>query len=72
MLQDLSIAIALFALLLAAEEAGFRAGRRAGSEEDARASGQIGVIQAAILGLLGLLLAFSFAAAGRGSWSGRT
>ena len=64
MIQDAAIAIGLFALLLVAEEIGFRTGRRAGSEEDARASSQIGVVQGAMLGLLGLLLAFSFAAAG--------
>ena len=63
-LQDLSIAVGLLAVLLLALEGGFRAGRLASSEADARSSGQIGAIQGAILGLLGLLLAFSFAAAG--------
>jgi hypothetical protein len=51
-------------LLLASLEAGFRRGRRASDEGDARAAGQVGAIQGAVLGLLGLLLAFSFSAAG--------
>jgi len=63
-LQDLSVAIALFALMLVALEAGFRAGRRPNADKDPRGSGQVGAIQGAILGLLGLLLAFSFGAAG--------
>lgn len=61
---DISIAAGLFALLAVALEAGYRAGRRATAEGDPRASGQVGAIQAALLGLLGLLLAFSFSAAG--------
>jgi hypothetical protein len=63
-LEDLLIAAALFGLLIVSLEAGFRAGRRAARAEAARASGQVGAIQGAVLGLLGLLLAFSFAAAG--------
>jgi hypothetical protein len=62
--QDMAIAAGLLALLIAALEVGFRVGRSALADADARASGQIGAIQAALLGLLGLLLAFSFAAAG--------
>ncbi len=64
MIQDIIVGIGLFALLLLALEFGFRAGRRASAEADPRASGQVGAIQGAMLGLLGLLLGFSFAAAG--------
>jgi hypothetical protein len=62
--QDLSIAGGLLAGLLVALEAGFRMRRRAAVEGDADRGAQIGSIQGAILGLLGLLLAFSFAGAG--------
>jgi len=61
---DFSIAAGLLAAMLVALDAGFRAGRRAAESEDHGASGQVGAIQGAVLGLLGLLLAFSFAAAG--------
>ena len=62
-LSDLSVAVLLFCLLLGSLEAGFRLGRRA-LDRDADTLSQIGTIQGAILGTLGLLLAFSFAAAG--------
>jgi hypothetical protein len=61
-ITDLSFAAGLLAVLLAALEVGYRAGRRALSES--AASSQVGTIQGALLGLLGLLLAFSFSAAG--------
>lgn len=61
-----AIAVGLLAVLLAALEAGFRVGKRARRDEDSAARGQIGAVQGAVLGLLGLLLGFSFAgAAGR-------
>lgn len=63
-IQDISIAAGLLLLLLVALEAGFRIGRRATGGADASLSSQVGAIQGALLGLLGLLLAFSFAAAG--------
>lgn len=63
LLEDLAIAFGLFALLLAALEAGFQRGRRSLQDRDDGSSAQIGSIQGAILGMLGLLLAFSFAAA---------
>jgi hypothetical protein len=63
-LEELSVAAALFGLLLVSLEAGFRVGRGAAQEGDTAATGQVGAIQGAVLGLLGLLLAFSFAAAG--------
>src|SRR5262245_40267492 len=50
--------------LLLVQEAGFRAGRRAIRARDTEMKSQVGPIQGAVLGLLGLLLAFSFAAAG--------
>src|SRR5262245_35230027 len=62
--RDVAVAAGLLGILLAALEGGFRAGRRATGDTDAAASGQIGAIQGAILGLLALLLAFSFGAAG--------
>jgi hypothetical protein len=63
-LQDLLVAAGLLAMLLFSLEVGFRAGRRVQQEPDARAGGVIGSVQGATLGLLGLLLAFSFSAAG--------
>lgn len=63
-LSDLSIAAGLLLLLFIGLEFGFRSGRRAVEERDSKAAGQIGAIQGAVLGLLGLLLGFSFAAAG--------
>src|SRR5688572_23779100 len=63
-IQDLSVAVGLLLLMLLALECGFRAGRRAIADADLRAGGQVGAIQGALLGLLGLLLGFSFAAAG--------
>jgi hypothetical protein len=62
--EEALVAAGLLALLLVALEGGFRAGCRAVREGDTAASGQVGAVQGAVLGLLGLLLAFSFAAAG--------
>lgn len=56
--------IALLLLgLFAALEAGFRLGRRQSRDAQAPSGSQIGTVQAAVLGLLGLLLGFSFAGA---------
>ncbi len=63
-IDELLVGSALFGLLFAALETGFRTGRRAVRDGDPLAGGQIGAIQGAVLGLLGLLLAFSFGAAG--------
>jgi hypothetical protein len=63
-IQDLSVAAGLLAAMVVGLEAGYRSGRRAAKAEPAGAGSQVGAIQAAVLGLLGLLLAFSFAAAG--------
>jgi hypothetical protein len=62
--HDLGVAAALVGMLAIALEAGFRAGRRASGGTDEAVTGQMGAIQGAVLGLLGLLLAFSFGAAG--------
>ncbi|MFO0830019.1 MAG: hypothetical protein U0572_17895 [Phycisphaerales bacterium] len=61
--DELLIAVALFALLGGAFEVGFRAARRRVADGEKRAVPEIGAIQGAILGLLGLLLAFCFSAA---------
>jgi hypothetical protein len=63
-IQDVSFAVGLLLLLLLALEAGFRAGRHTKRKRATEMTSQVGPIQGAILGLLGLLLAFSFAAAG--------
>jgi hypothetical protein len=62
--EEIGIAAGLFAGLFIAFEIGFRIGCGAArSEASGGAIGQIGAIQGAILGLLGLLLAFSFGGA---------
>jgi hypothetical protein len=63
-LNDILVAVGVVLLLLLALEAGYRVGVWRAREEDGRAAGQIGAVQGALLGLLGLLLAFSFSAAG--------
>jgi len=63
-LQDVSVAVGILLALFASLEAGFRVGRYAVRKSDAAAGAQIGSVQGALLGLLGLLLGFSFAAAG--------
>ena len=63
-LLDVLSGVGLLVILLLAIEVGFRFGRRAWVKHQAPPSGQIGAVLGAILGLLGLLLGFSFAAAG--------
>jgi len=63
-MSDLLLGAGLGLLLVMALEVGFQAGRRARKSEDGAGAGQLGAIQGAVLGLLGLLLGFSFAAAG--------
>jgi hypothetical protein len=63
-LEEAALAVGLLALLLATLECGYRAGQREARDVHPVAGSQIGMIQGAVLGLLGLLLAFSFAAAG--------
>ena len=57
------ISVVLFALLLLSAEVGYRLGRRKRARFEDAAKSQVGTIQGAILGLLGLLLGFSFAMA---------
>ena len=64
LLQEAALAGGLLVLLLAALELGYRAGVREARDTHPVAGTQVGTVQGAILGLLGLLLAFSFAAAG--------
>src|SRR5262245_56852491 len=61
---EVLIAVGLLIFLLASLEVGFWAGQRASSDDFGVSSGQLGASQGAIVGLLGLLLAFSFAGAG--------
>jgi len=60
---ELLIPVALLVLLLLAQESGFRCGRAATARGSGPAAGQIGALQGALLGLLALLLGFSFAGA---------
>jgi hypothetical protein len=60
---EIVIAVVLLGAMVVALDLGFRAGRRAGLEERAGAGNQVGAIQGAVLGLLALLLAFSFSSA---------
>ena len=52
-----------FALMLAATEAGFRLGRRFESQTPENVKSQISTIEAAILGILALLLGFTISMA---------
>jgi len=55
--------LGLIAFLMGSIEVGYRMGARRAAQTDARAAGPVGAIQAAMLGLLGLLIAFTFSAA---------
>ncbi len=57
-LIDILVAIALVALVIAASEVGYRIGARRKSTPEERS--QVGVLQASMLGLLGLLLGLAF------------
>ena len=57
------IALVMLALLLLATEGGFRAGRKVRSGLDEGAKAQVGTIAGAVLGLLALLLGFTFSMA---------
>ena len=63
MAAELAIVVALLVALVAAFEVGFRIGRRGAASGNAPGIPQIGAVQGAVLGLLGLLLGFSFAGA---------
>jgi len=60
-LSEPLIAAVILVLLIAATELGYRAGARVSSSLDDVAKSQIGTISAGILGLLALLLGFTFA-----------
>jgi hypothetical protein len=60
---EVLIAAAVFLGIVLSLELGFRFGLRANRSGDTGTGQLVGVIEAAVLGLLGLLLAFSFAAA---------
>ncbi len=60
---EVLVGVGLLGVLLVAAEVGFRAGRHGARSGAMTAPGQVGAIQGALLGLLGLLLGFSFAAA---------
>lgn len=62
-MNDLLVAVTLFVSLFVALEIGFLLGRRFAAREGGAGAGQVGAIQGAALGLLGLLLAFSFGGA---------
>jgi hypothetical protein len=61
--NQLVVFVLVIFLMLAFAEIGFRLGLRLHEANDVARKGQIGGIQAAVLGLLGLLLGFSFAMA---------
>lgn len=60
---EVLIAVSLLVLLFGSIAVGYYVGRRISRTPGAPENAQVGAIQGAILGLLGLLLAFSFAAA---------
>lgn len=61
--SEMFIAVLLFAFLMGASATGYRLGRRGRASIDEATKSQAGSIQGAILGLLGLLLGFTFAMA---------
>jgi hypothetical protein len=63
MVTALLIAFSIFSGLSLLLECGYRLGRRAVRQREAPSGGIIGAVQGAVLGLLGLLLGFSFAGA---------
>jgi hypothetical protein len=63
-LLPLAIAVGLLAVMLLATETGYRLGRRRAADDDKSVDMVITTVLSATLGLVGLLLGFSFAAAG--------
>jgi hypothetical protein len=61
--SELAVFLVVMFLMLAFAEIGFRLGLRLHFTKDQARKGQIGAIQGAVLGLLGLLLGFTFAMA---------
>jgi hypothetical protein len=62
-LSEPLIAAVILVLLIGATEIGYRAGARLSARLDDDAKSQVGAISAGILGLLALLLGFTFAMA---------
>lgn len=63
MLAVIGIIVLLFGAMLAAAEMGYRRGRRRAALDPEGASAGTGAVEAAVFGLLGLLLAFTFSGA---------
>ena len=63
MTGELAVAGGLLLLLVTGLEAGYRLGLRAADQGEDPSGGQVGAIQGAVLGLLALLLGFSFSGA---------
>jgi len=61
--NELPVFVLIMVLMLAFAEVGFRLGLPLHATKDVARKGQIGAIQGAVLGLLGLLLGFTFAMA---------
>ncbi len=61
--NGLVVALVVLGLFLLAAEAGFRLGRRRHEPADERTKGHLGSLQGALLGLLALMLGFTFAMA---------
>ena len=61
--NELAVFLVVIALLFGSAELGFRMGLRLHKANDTTRKGQIGGVQAAVLGLLGLLLGFTLAMA---------
>lgn len=62
-MNELVILVGLIALFLAVNEVGFRLGMKSSSDGDVEGHRHIGTLQGGLLGLLGLLLGFTFAMA---------
>lgn len=62
-INEFAFLVAIFAIFLVFIEVGFRTGRRSGARHDELSRSHIGSLQVAILGLLALLLGFTFAMA---------
>jgi hypothetical protein len=61
--NEIIICLVFFALMLAATEAGFRLGRKSEASTPDKTKWQISAVEAAILGVLGLLLGFTMSMA---------
>lgn len=62
-LDGTAVAVLLWLLMMVAVEAGLRLGRRTGNRLDDQQQEQIGTVQASIIGMLALMLGFTFSMA---------